>query len=175
MVEKIDAEEFRSRIAMSSENPAQMFRVLNGIDAQIQPWQWLMEASPFANVGDSADQARQWGRVILYYNAWAESVGRPPLTVEGLARGGANGQLVTDACEAIMTYPVPRWTMTPEQLRETRTEKLQIVLATHVSQVFAVECLERDGSFVPGAAATLAAGWSDSVAAVSSELAVRRS
>lgn len=172
--EKLSAGEFRQRVSTVSERPLLMFEALNGVDAQIDPWEWLFEASPLANDGDGAYQANRWGHVILYYNAWAQSVGRPPITIDDLARGGASGDVATAACEAIMTFPAPQKIMTAEQLHDTGTVKLQIVLATHVSQIFAAEHLKSVGSLVPGTAAAVAIGGSGLIAAVAAELDSRQ-
>ncbi|MBF4636275.1 hypothetical protein ITJ38_17830 [Agreia pratensis] len=127
-----------------------MFRTLRGQDASIEPWEWISEASPFANEGDGAYQATAWARTMVYYSAWAGSVGRPVLTIEDLDRGGIRDPLLTEACEAVLTFPSPTWPLAPDELARQNESKLREALATYQMQVLAAGFLESNGTRPPG-------------------------
>jgi hypothetical protein len=137
----LSKDEFLRAVGQYSENPDQMFRALRGRDALIEPWEWISEASPFVN--DELDgQAAAWAQSMVYYNAWAGSVGRPAVTVDDLARGGLSGPLLAQACEAVLTFPAPQRAMTPGELAQVSEPKLRAALGTYQAQVVAAAFLE---------------------------------
>ena len=165
----LSKEEFLQEVGQHSENPDQMFRVLRGRDALIEPWEWISEASPFVN--DAPDgQAAAWAETMIYYNAWAGSVGRPAVTIDDLARGGLNGPLLTQACEAVLTFPAPQWAMTPNELTQVNESKLRAALGTYQAQFVAAAFLEGDNARPQGFSTSWDASTQANEVAIAGEL-----
>ncbi len=80
-----------------------LYGATRGTDYDIEPWQWLAEAAPFANTPDEQRRV-QWGRSWVAYNAWASALGKPAATMSDLQRAGMGADLLPSA-QAVLTWP----------------------------------------------------------------------
>lgn len=119
-------DEFRTIGGYDGE-PWNFYRVTRGTDFDVAPWEWFMEASPFAN-GEPHQILTDWGHTWQAYNAWAFSVGRPPATFDDLARGGAS-DFLPELVALVSTWPV--WQVAEADLSGWKKRDLVEHLALH--------------------------------------------